>query len=72
MSQEQFDKILGLINKGVEEGAKLETGGKRHGAPRAICSVLIWISLLCKLSVLWWYKGAGSQCIFVGRMKWPS
>ncbi|CAL8465907.1 g5443 [Coccomyxa elongata] len=31
VSQEQFDKILGLINKGVEEGAKLETGGKRHG-----------------------------------------
>ena len=32
MSQEQFDKIMFLINKGVEEGAKLEVGGKRYGA----------------------------------------
>ncbi len=32
MSQEQFDKIMFLINKGVEEGAKLEFGGKRYGA----------------------------------------
>lgn len=31
VSQEQFDKILGLINKGVEEGAKVEVGGKRYG-----------------------------------------
>jgi acyl-CoA reductase-like NAD-dependent aldehyde dehydrogenase len=31
VSQEQFDKIMGLIDKGVQEGAKLETGGKRHG-----------------------------------------
>ena len=32
VSQEQFDKIMFLINKGVEEGAKLEVGGKRYGA----------------------------------------
>ncbi|CAK0737958.1 Aldehyde dehydrogenase 2 member B4, mitochondrial [Coccomyxa viridis] len=31
VSQEQFDKIMFLINKGVEEGAKLEVGGKRYG-----------------------------------------
>jgi hypothetical protein len=31
VSQEQFDKILGLINKGVQEGAKVEVGGKRYG-----------------------------------------
>lgn len=31
VSQEQFDKIMFLINKGVEEGAKLEFGGKRYG-----------------------------------------
>lgn len=33
VSQEQFDKIMGLIDTGVKQGAKLETGGKRHGAP---------------------------------------
>ena len=27
----QFDKILGLIKAGKEEGAKLECGGGRHG-----------------------------------------
>ena len=32
VSQEQFDKIMFLINKGIEEGAKLEVGGKRYGA----------------------------------------
>ena len=31
VSQEQFDKIMFLINKGREEGAKLEIGGKRYG-----------------------------------------
>jgi len=31
VSQEQFDKIMFLINKGQEEGAKLEVGGKRYG-----------------------------------------
>ncbi|EIE18437.1 aldehyde dehydrogenase [Coccomyxa subellipsoidea C-169] len=31
VSQEQYDKIMGLISTGVEQGAKLETGGKRHG-----------------------------------------
>ena len=31
VSQEQFDKIMFLINKGIEEGAKLEIGGKRYG-----------------------------------------
>lgn len=31
MSQEQFDKIMGLIGTGKKEGAKLETGGERHG-----------------------------------------
>ena len=32
VSQEQFDKIMFLVNKGIEEGAKLEFGGKRYGA----------------------------------------
>ena len=31
ISQEQFDKILGYIDSGVKEGAKLVTGGKRWG-----------------------------------------
>lgn len=31
VSQEQLDKIMFLINKGQEEGAKLEVGGKRYG-----------------------------------------
>lgn len=31
VSKEQFDKILDMIKKGEEQGAKLETGGKRHG-----------------------------------------
>lgn len=43
VSQEQFDKVMGLIKTGVDQGAKLETGGKRYGAPRpalvaALCS----------------------------------
>eukprot|EP00887_Chlorella_sp_A99_P007910 scaffold12.g7910.t1 len=32
VDKEQMEKILGYINSGVEEGAKLVTGGKRHGA----------------------------------------
>jgi len=31
VDKDQFDRVLGLINAGVSEGAKLETGGKRHG-----------------------------------------
>lgn len=31
VSQEQMDKILGYVDKGQTEGAKLVTGGKRHG-----------------------------------------
>jgi len=31
IDKKQFDKILGLIQSGVEEGAKLEAGGKRFG-----------------------------------------
>ena len=31
ISQEQFDRILGYIDIGQKEGAKLVTGGKRHG-----------------------------------------
>ena len=31
ISKEQFDKILGYIDSGVAEGARLVTGGKRHG-----------------------------------------
>lgn len=32
VSQEQMDKILGYVDKGQTEGAKLVAGGKRHGA----------------------------------------
>lgn len=31
VSKEQFDKILGMIKQGEEQGAKLECGGKRFG-----------------------------------------
>ncbi|XP_062516345.1 aldehyde dehydrogenase, mitochondrial-like [Corticium candelabrum] len=31
VDKEQFDKILGLIESGKQEGAKLECGGNRHG-----------------------------------------
>ena len=31
ISKEQFDKILGYIDSGKKEGARLVTGGNRHG-----------------------------------------
>lgn len=31
ISQVQYDRIMGYINSGKEEGATLETGGQRHG-----------------------------------------
>lgn len=31
IDEEQFNKILGLIKAGEEDGAKLECGGRRHG-----------------------------------------
>ena len=31
VDKEQFDKILGYIKAGTSEGAKLATGGLRHG-----------------------------------------
>lgn len=31
VSQEQFDNVMGYVNKGKEEGATLLTGGERHG-----------------------------------------
>ncbi|CAG5131814.1 unnamed protein product [Candidula unifasciata] len=31
IDQEQFNKILGLIESGKKEGAKVEVGGERHG-----------------------------------------
>lgn len=32
MDKEQFDKVLGYIESGKEQGAKLECGGSRHGS----------------------------------------
>ena len=32
IDQEMFDKVLGLIKSGKEEGAMLETGGERQGS----------------------------------------
>jgi aldehyde dehydrogenase (NAD+) len=32
VSQLQFDRIMGYIKSGKEEGAKIETGGERHGS----------------------------------------
>ena len=32
VDDEQFNKILGLIESGKKEGAKLECGGGRHGS----------------------------------------
>ena len=40
VSQEQFDKVMGLIKSGIDQGAKLETGGKRYG---------VWVLLLCSV-----------------------
>lgn len=31
VDKDQFDRVLQMIDAGVSEGAKLETGGKRHG-----------------------------------------
>ena len=31
VDKEQFDKILGLIESGKRQGAKLQCGGKQHG-----------------------------------------
>lgn len=31
VDREMFDKVLGLIKSGKEEGAVLEVGGERHG-----------------------------------------
>ena len=31
VDQDQFDKIMDLIESGKKEGAKLEIGGGRHG-----------------------------------------
>lgn len=31
VSKEQFDRVMGYIDAGVKEGARLVTGGKRHG-----------------------------------------
>ena len=31
MSEEQFNKILSMIQSGVDQGATLQTGGGRHG-----------------------------------------
>ena len=31
VSKEQFDKILEMISSGEKDGAKLQTGGGRHG-----------------------------------------
>ena len=31
VSQTQFDRVMGYIKSGKDEGAKIETGGERHG-----------------------------------------
>jgi phenylacetaldehyde dehydrogenase len=31
VSEEQFDRVTGFINSGIDEGAKVVVGGKRHG-----------------------------------------
>lgn len=31
VSKEQFDRVMGYIDDGVKEGARLVLGGKRHG-----------------------------------------
>ena len=52
VSQEQFDKIMFLINKGVEEGAKLEFGGKRYGARSSVVCTLRSLLLFSMMSVV--------------------
>jgi len=32
ISKSQFDRVMGYINSGKSEGAKVETGGERHGS----------------------------------------
>ena len=51
VSQEQFDKIMFLVNKGVEEGAKLEFGGKRYGARKPVYCTVRSLLLLLMLSL---------------------
>ena len=52
VSQEQFDKIMFLINKGVEEGAKLEFGGKRYGARSPVVRTVRSLLLFSMLSLV--------------------
>ena len=52
VSQEQFDKIMFLVNKGIEEGAKLEFGGKRYGARKPVDCTVRSLLLLLMLSLV--------------------
>ena len=45
VSQEQYDKIMFLIKKGREEGAKLEVGGERYGVLACITSLVMIVLL---------------------------
>ena len=48
MSKEQFEKILGYIKAGQDEGANLEYGGKRIGLfSRLVMIALHEVLLLC-------------------------
>jgi len=42
ISEEHLNKVLGYIQKGVEEGAKLVVGGKRIGDKGYFCETTIF------------------------------
>jgi acyl-CoA reductase-like NAD-dependent aldehyde dehydrogenase len=54
VDKEQFDKILGYIKSGKAEGAKLTTGGGRHGDKGYFIQVQIYdqITFPCIFCIL--------------------
>lgn len=51
IDEDQFNKILGLIDSAVSEGAKLEIGGKRHGSSGLFIEPTVFSNVTDKMRI---------------------
>lgn len=52
VSQLQYDRIMGYIKAGKEEGAKVETGGERHGDKGYFIQPTIFSNVTTKMKIM--------------------
>ncbi|EKM77505.1 hypothetical protein AGABI1DRAFT_108032 [Agaricus bisporus var. burnettii JB137-S8] len=52
ISQTQFDRVMGFINSGKQEGAKVQIGGERHGTEGYFIKPTIFTDVTPQMSIM--------------------